>query len=66
MKKKKDVLLMILATVVAMLAMSVNVWAAQKNPLAKMPTKMKVTLGCSVDNVTNYSTPVYYNLCGKQ
>ena len=26
MKKKKDVLLMILATVVAMLAMSVNVW----------------------------------------
>ena len=61
MKKKKDVLLMILATVVAMLAMSVNVWAVQKNPLAKMPTKMKVTLGCSVDNVTNYSTPVYYN-----
>ena len=61
MKKKKDVLLMILATVVVMLAMSVNVWAAQKNPLAKMPTKMKVTLGCSVDNVTNYSTPVYYN-----
>ena len=54
MKKKKNVLLMILATVVAMLAMSVNVWAAQKNPLAKMPTKMKVTLGCSVDNVTNY------------
>lgn len=47
---------MILATVVAMLVMSVNVWAAQKNPLAKMPTKMKVTLGCSVDNVTNYST----------
>ena len=45
MKKKKKVLLMILATVVAMLAMSVNVWAAQKNPLAKMPTKMKVTLG---------------------
>ena len=61
MKKKKDVLLMILATVVAMLAMSVNVWAAQKNPLAKMPTKMKVTLGCSIGNVTNYSTPVYYN-----
>ena len=61
MKKKKNVLLMILAAVVAMLAMSVNVWAAQKNPLAKMPTKMKVTLGCSVDNVTNYSTPVYYN-----
>ena len=41
MKKKKNVLLMILATVVAMLVMSVNVWAAQKNPLAKMPTKMK-------------------------
>ena len=61
MKKKKNVLLMILAAVVAMLVMSVNVWAAQKNPLAKMPTKMKVTLGCSVDNVTNYSTPVYYN-----
>ncbi|RHN96837.1 hypothetical protein DW141_03200 [Ruminococcus sp. AM12-48] len=61
MKKKKNVLLMILVAVVAMLAMSVNVWAAQKNPLAKMPTKMKVTLGCSVDNVTNYSTPVYYN-----
>ena len=61
MKKKKDVLLMILATVVAVLAMSVNVWAAQKNPLAKMPTKMKVTLGCSIGNVTNYSTPVYYN-----
>ena len=61
MKKKKNVLLMILAAVVAMLAMSVNVWAVQKNPLAKMPTKMKVTLGCSVDNVTNYSTPVYYN-----
>ena len=60
MKKKKKVLLMILATVVAMLAMSVNVWAAQKNPLAKMPTKMKITLGCSVDNETNYSTPVYY------
>ena len=47
MKKKKNVLLMILAAVVAMLAMSVNVWAAQKNPLAKMPTKMKVTLGKS-------------------
>lgn len=53
---------MILVAVVAMLAMSVNVWAAQKNPLAKMPTKMKVTLGCSIiDNVTNYSTPIYYN-----
>ena len=40
---KKKVLLMILATVVAMLAMSVNVWAAQKNPLAKMPTKLNTS-----------------------
>ena len=61
MQRKKNVLVMILAAVVAMLVMSVNVWAAQKNPLAKMPTKMKVTLGCSIGNVTNYSTPVYYN-----
>ena len=43
MKKKKNVLLMFFAAVVAMLAMSVNVWAAQKNPVAKMPAKMKVT-----------------------
>lgn len=39
MKKKKNALLIILAAVVAMLAMSVNVWAAQKNPLAQMSTK---------------------------
>ena len=32
MKKKKNALLIILAAVVAMLVMSVNVWAAQKNP----------------------------------
>ena len=39
MKKKKNVLLMILAAVVAMLAMSVNVWAVQKNPLAMVVRK---------------------------
>lgn len=39
MKKKKNALLIILAAVVAMLVMSVNVWAAQKNPLAQMSTK---------------------------
>ena len=45
MKKKKNVLLMILAAVVAMLAMSVNVWAAQKNPLAKMRSGARRTVG---------------------
>ena len=44
MQRKKNVLLMILATVVAMLAMSVNVWAAQKNPLAQMSTKTSAVL----------------------
>ncbi|MFR6167019.1 MAG: hypothetical protein ACLUKE_02275 [Blautia wexlerae] len=39
MKKKKNALLIILAAVVAMLVMSVNVWAVQKNPLAQMSTK---------------------------
>ena len=44
MQRKKNVLFMLLATVVAMLAMSVNVWAAQKNPLAQMSTKASAVL----------------------
>lgn len=44
MKKKKNALLIILAAVVAMLVMSVNVWAVQKNPLAQMSTKASAVL----------------------
>ena len=61
MKRKKNVLFMVLIAIAAMFVMSVNIWAAQENPLAKMPTKAKVALKCSVDDVTNYSTPIYYN-----
>ena len=60
MKKKKNALLIILAAVVAMLVMSVNVWAAQKNPLAQMSTKASAVLysapaemGCAENNKLN-------------
>ena len=60
MKKKKNALLMILATVVALLAMSVNVWAAQKNPLAQMSTKTSAVLYSAPAGMgCDYFTPEY-------
>ena len=60
MKKKKNALLIILAAVVAMLVMSVNVWAAQKNPLAQMSTKASAVLySASAGMGCDYFTPEY-------
>ena len=60
MKKKKNALLMILAAVVAMLVMSVNVWAAQKNPLAQMSTKASAVLYSAPAGMgCDYFTPEY-------
>ena len=60
MQRKKNVLVMILATVVAMLAMSVNVWAAQKNPLAQMSTKTSAVLYSAPAGMgCDYFTPEY-------
>ena len=60
MKKKKNALLIILAAVVAMLAMSVNVWAAQKNPLAQMSTKASAVLySAPAGRGCDYFTPEY-------
>ena len=60
MKKKKNALLIILAAVVAMLVMSVNVWAAQKNPLAQMSTKASAVLYSAPDGMgCDYFTPEY-------
>ena len=60
MQRKKNELVMILATVVAMLAMSVNVWAAQKNPLAQMSTKASAVLySAPAGRGCDYFTPEY-------
>ena len=60
MQRKKNVLVMILATVVAMHDMSVNVWAAQKNPLAQMSTKASAVLYSAPAGMgCDYFTPEY-------
>ena len=60
MKKKKNALLIILAAVVAMLVMSVNVWAVQKNPLAQMSTKASAVLySAPAGRGCDYFTPEY-------
>ena len=60
MQRKKNVLFMLLATVVAMLVISINVWAAQKNPLAQMSTKASAVLYSAPAGMgCDYFTPEY-------
>lgn len=58
MGKKKKFLFSLLMAAIMMIAMSATVFAAQKNPLAKMPTNIRTVVG-QMGGQMQFTTPQY-------